>query len=188
MPALNVTELRGGAVFEESGQLLQVITYEHNKMGRGSGTIRLKVRNLKTGSITEKSFITGARVEAASVEKKKAQFLYQDGENYNFMDPESFEQFPLPESVMVDQIKYLKEGLDVTLLVHGDEALALELPNNIVYEIKETGPEEKGNTVSNVYKEAVLDNDLIVKVPMFMSVGEKVKIDTRTGQYVERVK
>jgi elongation factor P len=188
MPALNASELRNGVVFEDSGQLLQVITYEHIKMGRGSGTIKVKVRNLKTNSITEKSFITGARVEAAAVEKKKAQFLYQDGENYNFMDPESFEQFPLSKDVIGDGVRYLKDGLEVTLLVHEGDALALELPNSIVYEIKETGPEEKGNTVSNVYKEAVLDNDLIVKVPMFMSAGERVKVDTRTGQYVERVR
>lgn len=188
MPQLNATELRNGTVFTDGGQLLQVITYEHNKMGRGSGNIKVKVRNLKTGSITEKTFITGARVEGASVEKKKAQFLYHDGESYNFMDPESYEQFAIPKSVMADEVKYLKDGLEVTLLVNEGEALALELPNSIVYEIKETGPEEKGNTVSNVYKEAVLDNDLIVKVPMFMSAGEKVKVDTRTGQYVERVK
>ena len=188
MPALNATELRNGAVFEDNGQLLQVITYEHIKMGRGSGTIKVKVRNLKTGSITEKSFITGARVESANVEKQKAQFLYNDGENYNFMDPVTFEQFPLSKEIIADTAKYLKDGLEVTLLVHDGNALALELPNSVVYEIKETGPEEKGNTVSNVYKEAVLDNDLIVKVPMFMSAGEKVKIDTRTGQYVERVK
>src|SRR3990167_6579391 len=90
--ALNVTELRNGAVFKDDGQLLQVLTYEHNKTGRGSGTIRLKVRNLKTGATTEKSFITGARVEEANVQKKKAQFLYGDGENLNFMDPVSFEQ------------------------------------------------------------------------------------------------
>jgi elongation factor P len=185
---LNVTELRNGTVFQEGKELLQVLTYEHNKMGRGSGTIRLKVKNLRTGSITEKSFITGARVEEASVEKKKAQFLYHDGDNYNFMDPESFEQFPLSKSIIGEPSKYLKDGLEVTLLVNEGEALALELPNSVIYEIKETGPGEKGNTVSNVYKEAVLDNALIVKVPMFMRIGERVKIDTKTGQYMERVK
>jgi elongation factor P len=186
--ALNVNELRGGAVFTEDGNLLQVITYEHIKMGRGSGNVKLKVKNLRTGSITEKSFITGARVEDANVEKKKAQFLYIDGESYNFMDPVSFEQFPIPASVLGDDAKFLKEGLEVVILVSGEEALSMELPLSIVYEIKETGPEEKGNTVSNVYKEAVLDNDLIVKVPMFIKIGERVKVDTRSGAYVERVK
>lgn len=184
----NINELRTGAVFQEDGQLFQVITYEHIKMGRGSGTVKLKVRNLRTGSIVERGFITGARVEDAQVDKKKVQFLYQDSEKYFFMDPITFEQFPIAASILGDDAKFLKEGLDVVLLVTGEEALALELPNSIIYEIKETGPEEKGNTVSNVYKEATLDNDLVVKVPMFMKVGDKVKIDTRTGAYVERVK
>ncbi len=186
--AMNVTELRSGAVFKEGGNLLQVITYEHNKTGRGSGTIRLKVKNLKTGSVTEKSFITGARVDEADVQKKKAQFLYIDGETLNFMDPVSFEQFALPAQVAGDQAKYLKDGLELSLIISGEEALGMELPLSLVYEISETGPGEKGNTVSNVFKEATLDNGLVVKVPMFIRVGEKVKIDTRTGQYVERVK
>ncbi len=185
---INVTELRNGAVFKENGVLLQVLTYEHNKMGRGSGTIRLKVRNLKTGSTTEKSFMTGARVEDAQVEKKKAQFLYRDADNFNFMDPVSFEQFSLSGSILGDQSKYLKEGLDVALLVSDGEALGLELPLSLVYEISETGPGERGNTVSNVFKEATLDNGLVIKVPMFMKVGEKVKVDTRSRVYVERVK
>ena len=189
---LNVTELKNGTFFKEDNNLFQVVTYEHNKMGRGSGTIRLKVKNLKSGSTVEKSFITGARVDEADILKKKAQFLYKDGDppagGLNFMDPVSFEQFALPASVAGDSAKFLKESLEVSLVVSGEEALGLELPISLVYEITETGPGEKGNTVSNVYKEATLENGLVVKVPMFMKVGEKVKVDTRTGQYVERVK
>lgn len=185
---LNITELRQGAVYQEGGQILQVLTYEHVKMGRGSGTVKLKVKNLKTGSIVEKSFITGARVEKADVAKTKAQFLYSDGVDYVFMDPVSFEQFSIPKQVLGDSAKYLKESLEVSLITSGQEALGIELPNSIVYEIKETGPSERGNTVSNVYKEATMDNDLIVKVPMFLRVGEKIKVDTRTGEYVERIK
>jgi elongation factor P len=185
---LNANELRTGTVFKEDNQLLQVITYEHNKMGRGSGTIKVKVKNLKTGSVVEKSFITGARVDEANIEKKKTQFLYQDGESYYFMDPSSFEQFPLSQSIIGDQAKYLQDGMEVVLVVSEGEALALELPNTLIYGISETGPEEKGNTVSNVYKEATLDNGLAVKVPMFLKVGDKIKVDTRSGQYVERVK
>jgi len=184
----NVNELRNGAFFKEAGNIFQVVTYEHNKTGRGSGTIRLKVRNLKTGSVVEKSFITGARVEEANVEKKKAQFLYRDGETYVFMDPVSFEQFSVSGSVLGEQVKYLQDGLDLILLVSDEEVLALELPLSLNYTIIETGPGEKGNTVSNVFKEAALDNGLVVKVPMFMKNGEKVKVDTRTGQYIERVK
>ena len=186
--ALNVTELRNGTFFKEGENIFLVVTYEHNKTGRGSGTIRLKVKNVRSGSVLEKSFITGARVDEADVEKKKAQFLYRDGDTYSFMDPVSFEQFTVSSQVLGDQVKYLKDGLEVILIVSEEEALGLELPLSLVYEIAETGPGEKGNTVSNVFKEATLDNGLIVKVPMFMDVGEKVKVDTKTGQYVERVK
>lgn len=186
--ALNVTELRNGAVFKEGNNLLQVLTYEHVKTGRGSGNIKVKVKNLRTGAIIERSFITGARVDEANVEKKKAQFLYRDGDLFNFMDPISFGQFSIPSQVLGEQAKYLKEGLEVTLIVSEEEALGIELPNSLVYEIAETGPGEKGNTVSNVFKEATLDNGLVVKVPMFIGVGEKVKVDTRSGEYVERVK
>src|SRR3954468_8287423 len=108
--ALNVTELRNGAVFKADGALWQVVNYEHIKMGRGSGTVKLKVRNLKTGSMTEKGFITGARVEEANVERRKAQYLYNDGENYNFMDNESFEQFAIPANILADNAKFLLDG------------------------------------------------------------------------------
>ncbi len=185
---LNATDLKNGAVFKEDNQVWQVLNYEHIKMGRGSGTIKVKVRNLKTGSVTEKGFITGARVEEADVEKKKAQFLYRDGETFNFMDPTSYEQFPLSDSVVGEQAKFLKDGLEVTLIVSEGEGLGLELPNSLIYEITDTGPGEKGNTVSNVFKDATLDNGLVAKVPMFAKIGDKIKVDTRTGQYVERVK
>lgn len=186
--ALNVTELRNGTFFKEGKETFLVVTYEHVKMGRGSGTIKVKIKNVRSGATLEKTFITGARVEEANVEKEKAQFLYKDGENYNFMNPSSFEQFALPAKVLGEQVKYLKDGTDVILVVSDGEALGLELPANLVYEIIETGPEEKGNTVSNVYKEATVDNGLVVKVPMFIKIGEKVRVDTKTGEYVERVK
>ncbi len=186
--ALNVTDLRNGTFFKEGKDILLVLNYEHVKTGRGSGNIKVKVRNIRSGAVTEKSFITGARVNEADVNKVKGQFLYRDGETFNFMDPISFEQFTIPANVIGDQAKFLKDGLDVILIVSEGEALGLELPMSLVYTITETGPEEKGNTVSNVFKEAVLDNGLVVKVPMFMKVGEKVKVDTRSGEYIERVK
>lgn len=186
--ALNVTDLRNGTFYKEGKDILLVLTYEHVKTGRGSGNIKVKVRNIRTGSVTEKSFITGARVDEANVEKKKAQYLYREGEVYNFMDPISFEQFSIPSGVIGDQAKYLKDGVEVILIVSDGEALGLELPMSLIYAITETGPGEKGNTVSNVFKEATLDNGLVVKVPMFMGVGEKIKVDTRSGEYIERVK
>jgi len=186
--ALNVNDLRNGIFFKEGPNIFQVLLYEHVKTGRGSGNIKLKVRNVRTGSIVEKSFITGARVEEADVEKKKAQFLYRDGDSFHFMNPVSFEQFTVSSQVLGNQAKFLKDGLEVTLIVSEEEALGLELSLSLIYEIAETGPGEKGNTVSNVFKEATLDNGLVVKVPMFLDVGQKVKIDTRSGEYVERVK
>ena len=186
--ALNVNELRNGTFFKEGKDIYLVVTYEHMKTGRGSGNIKLKVRNLKTGSVTEKSFITGARVEEADVEKKKAQYLYRDGDNYNFMDPVSFEQFSVSAQVLGDLAKFLTDGLAVILIVGEGEALGVELPMSLIYTIADTGPEEKGNTVSNVYKDATLDSGMIIKVPMFAKVGDRIKVDTRSGQYVERVK
>ncbi len=186
--ALNVTELRNGAVFKADGALWQVLNYEHIKMGRGSGTVKLKVRNMKTGSTTEKGFITGARVDEANVERRKSQYLYHDDENYYFMDQESFEQFTIPLAIMAGQEKYLFDGLEVGIIIAEEEPLSIELPHTLNYEIAETGPGERGNTVSNVFKDATMNNGLLVKVPMFMKEGEKIKVDTRTGEYVERVK
>ncbi len=184
----NVTELKNGTYFKEAGIVFQVITYEHNKTGRGSGNVKLKVRNLKTNAITEKSFITGAKVEEANVVKVRAQYLYRDGNSLYFMNPVSFEQFSLMATVAGDSAKFLKDGMEVMLITSGDEALSIDLPLSLIYEIAETGPGERGNTVSNVFKEATLDNGLVIKVPMFIGIGEKVKVDTRSGQYVERVK
>ncbi len=188
MALLNVNELRQGAVFTENGQTFQVLVYEHVKTGRGGGTIKVKVKNVKTGAIIEKGFPTGGRVEEASVEKRKAQYLYKDEEGHYFMDQESFEQFTIPAVVLGDQAKFLQEGSETTLIVAEGEAVGLELPNSLIYTIAETGPGEKGNTVTNVFKEAKLENGLFVKVPMFMKEGDRVKVDTRTGLYVERVK
>lgn len=185
---LNVTELRNGTVFKEGSNLLQVLSYEHIKMGRGSGTVKVKVKNLKTGSTTERSFITGARVDEADVEKKKTQFLYSDGTHHYFMDPQSFDQFPLSINVLGDEAKFLKDGLEVGLIISDEEALGIELPNSIIYTVSDTGPGEKGNTVSSVYKEATIENGLVVRVPMFIKIGDKIKVDTRSGEYVERAK
>ncbi|OGE31702.1 elongation factor P [Candidatus Daviesbacteria bacterium RIFCSPHIGHO2_01_FULL_44_29] len=185
---LNVTELRSGIVFKEDSNLYQVIVYEHIKMGRGSGNIKVKVRNLRTGAVVEKSFITGARVDDTSVDKKNCQFLYSDGQTFNFMDNATFEQYGIPVNIVGDQAKFLKEGMMVQVVMVEEEALGIELPMSLIYTVTETGPEEKGNTVSNVFKDATLDNGLAVKVPMYMKQGEKIKVDTRSGEYIERVK
>lgn len=185
---LNATELRSGTFFKDGGGLFQVLSYEHTKMGRGSGRVSVKVKNLKTGERLEKSFISGSKVDEANVEKKKARYLYRDGDSYKFMDPVSFEQYSLSSVVLGESAKFLEDNLEVTLLTSDNEPLSLELPNFLAYTVKETPPGERGNSVSNVYKEAVLENDLAVRVPMFIKIGDKVKVDTRTGQYIERVR
>lgn len=184
---ISVTELRNGTVFETDGQLWQVVSYEHIKMGRGSANIKVKVRSIKTGTTTEKSFISGARVQDAMVEKRQAQYLYRDKDMFVFMENTTFSQVELPEAVLGQQVKFLTDGMDITVLFHGDQAVAVELPRHITFTVSETGPGVRGDSVSNVYKSATLENGMEIQVPMFVKSGDKVKVDTKTGQYVERV-
>ena len=183
---LNVTELRAGTAFKEDGNLWEVLTYDHVKVGRGSANIKVKVRNLRTGSTVEKSFISGARVDEIEVEKRKAQFLYVDGKEANFMDQDSYEQFGLPINVLAGSEKFLKEGESYDLIVADGEVLNVELPRTVVLKVTETGPGVKGDTVSNAFKQATLENGMSIQLPLFIKEGEDVKIDTRTGSYLER--
>jgi len=195
---LNVTELRAGAIFEEvnptsakasaGGEVFQVVNYEHIKMGRGTGTVKVKVKNLKTGTTLEKTFQTGARVQDVQIERKKAQFLYTDRDQFHFMDTTDYNQFSLREKQLGSEGKFLKEGIQVVLDFYRGEPVGVEIPRSFDYKITETGPGEKGNSATNVFKPATLENGLTVKVPLFCKVGDKIKVDTRTGEYVERVK
>lgn len=184
---LNVNDLRSGATFQEDGNLFEVIEYSHTKMGRGTATIRVKVRNLKTGSTTEKTFISGARVEEADLDKKEGQFLYKDETNSTFMDPVTFDQFTVANKILDGGEKYLQEGNKYPLLVFRDQILKVDLPRTIELKIVDSPPGVRGDTVSNVYKAATLENGLIVQVPLFIKEGDKIKVDTRSGDYMERV-
>lgn len=184
---IGVTELRSGTIFEESGSLFQVISYEHIKMGRGSANIKVKVKNLKNGSTTEKSFINGARVNDVQVFKRDVQYLYKDSEQAYFMDPRSFEQIGVPLKLIGSDESYLKEGENYNISFLDQEALALNLPPKMDFVISEADPGVKGNSASNIYKDAVLDNGLRVRVPLFIKAGDRVKIDTRTGEYSQKV-
>lgn len=185
---ISVTELRAGTFFEDEGRVFEVLSYDHIKKGRGSGNIKVKVRNLENGSIVAKSFITGAQVQEVLPEKKKAQFLYSDGEKLHFMDGQTFEQCQVPKSLISGQEKFIKEGMEVSVLSWQDRLLSVELPKILEYKVDQTGPAYKGNSVTNVYKPAILENGLEVKVPIFVKEGEVIRVDTRTGEYVERVK
>ena len=185
---ISVTELRSGIVFEERGDYFLVLAYEHIKMGRGGGTIKVKVRNLVSGATIEKSFPNGARVNDVSLERKKVQYLYHDGAGFHFMDNATFEQFDLDQKIVSDFAKYLKEGMEITLFTIGERPMYIDLPKILDYEITQTGGSAKGNTAGAAQKDALLENGLHVKVPLFIKNGEVIRVDTRTGVYVERAK
>lgn len=182
---MSVTDLRAGTAFVEDGNLFQVLSYEHIKMGRGSANIKVKVRNIKSGAIMEKSFINGAKVQQVHVLKKDMQFLYKDDENAYFMHPDTYEQISIPLAVVPDH-KYLKDGETFNVSFHEDNPLEVSFPPKMTFEVIETGPSVKGNSTTNVFKDAVLENDIRTKVPLFINTGEKIRIDTRTGEYTEK--
>ncbi|MEK7160094.1 MAG: elongation factor P [Patescibacteria group bacterium] len=181
-----VTELRAGTIFEESGNLLQVLSYEHIKMGRGSANIKVKVKNLRTGATTEKSFINGAKVNDVSVYKKDLQYLYKDLDNAYFMNPQNFEQVEISLKLIGSDAPFLQEGESTNVSFLGSEALSINLPPKMVFKVLETAPGVKGNSATNVFKDAVLENKITVKVPPFIKIGDRVRVDTRTGAYTEK--
>lgn len=184
---LSVTELRKGTVFAEGGTPFLVLDYSHTKMGRGTANIKVKARNLKTGTTLEKTFLSGASVEEAEVTRRKGQYLYADSEKCYFMDPESFEQFSIPFNIAEEVTKFLPEGSEATILFYQNKSLTVELPLKVSLKVTETGSSEKGDTRSATTKEAVLETGYKLQVPMFVKVGDIVRINTETGKYVERL-
>lgn len=182
---ISVNELRNGVIYQEDGNLLQVLNFEHIKMGRGSANIKVKVKNLRTGSITEKSFINSAKVQDVQVLKKELQYLYKDDTSAYFMNPTTFDQITVPLAV-ISVAQFLKEGETYPISFFADEPLDVVLPPKAELKVTETAPGVKGNSASNVFKDALLENGITVKVPLFINVGDKVRVDTRTGAYTER--
>lgn len=182
---ISVNELRNGQIYEDDGQLLVVLNFEHIKMGRGSANIKVKVKNLRTGSTTEKSFINTAKVQDVQVLKREMQYLYKDDVGVYFMDPTSFEQITVPSEV-ISGVQFLKEGQSYPISFYKDEPLDVVLPPKVELKVDDTAPGVKGNSASNVFKDATLENGSVVKVPLFINVGDKVRVDTRTGAYTER--
>lgn len=180
-----VTDLKKGVTFEMDGAPYKVVEYNHIKMGRGGATIRVSLRNLASGGVEEKTFNNGATVSPINTIKRKLQYLYE-ADNAVFMDPKTYEQVEIEKKTLGSDLGYLKEGQQVDVLFWDEKPLGIELPPNVTLAIAETDPGVKGNSASNFYKSAKLENGLMVKVPLFIKVGEKVRVDTRTGQYVER--
>lgn len=182
-----VNDLRAGTVFKDNGRPYSVIKYSHLKMGRGNAVVKIKARNIRTASVIEKSFLSGSSVEEADVEKIKVQYLYRAGSNFIFMDLKTFDNIELREEFLGDNIYYLKEGGDCEIMKFEGSPVSILLPTTVVLEISETGSGFKGNTVSSVGKAALLETGLKCEVPLFIRTGDRVKIDTRDGSYVNRV-
>ncbi|MEK7521936.1 MAG: elongation factor P [Patescibacteria group bacterium] len=183
---INSTDLRNGTTFLSDGQPFIVLKYTFVKMGRGSATVKVKVKNLITGAITDKSFTSNNTVEDVRTTKRRLQYLYCDSETAYFMDPRNYEQVEMPLRVLGDQAAFLKEGSEVDVLFWDEGALSVDLPPSVVFTVTEADPGVKGNSASNMYKQAVLENGLKIKVPLFINRGERVRVDTRTGEYIER--
>lgn len=183
---ISVTEMKIGHLFEENGEPYQVLDYKHTKMGRGNASIRLRVKSLKDGSVREKTFSSGAKLEPVQTKSKMVQYLYRDTELFYFMEPWTFEQINLSKKILGGKERFLKEGQEIKVVFWNEDPLMIDLPLSLVFEVKETDPGVKGNSVNASFKPAVMDNGLAVKVPLFINPGDKIKVDTRTGNYLER--
>ncbi|MCW5888763.1 MAG: elongation factor P, partial [Anaerolineales bacterium] len=172
---------------EEDGNLFKVLEYSHNKPGRGSATIRVKARNLRTGSTIDKTWNSGMRVQDVRLDYQNVQYLYQDGDNYIFMNQDTYEQPALPSKVLGDSAEYLKAGMDVKLTFYGDEALDVELPTAVDLEVTQAETAVRGDTATGVNKLVTTETGLQVQVPAFVNQGDTIRVDTRTGEYVTRV-
>jgi elongation factor P len=182
---IGVTELRAGTTYEEDGNFFVVVSYEHIKMGRGSANIKVKVRNIKTGTIIEKGYTNGAKVQNIHVQKKDMQFLYKDDEFVYFMDPQTYEQVNMPLTLVPDHV-YLKEGENFNVSFLQGAPLSVQFPPKMTFRVAETAPGAKGNSTTNVFKEAILENGLKTKVPLFINTDELIRVDTRNGSYCEK--
>lgn len=184
---LSVTDLRRDTTFKDNGQIFKVLSYEHIKMGRGTATVRVKVKNLRTGSTTEKSFISNAKAEEIKLSKNELQFLYRDEEKAYFMHPLSFEQVAVPSNV-VDKPELLKEGEKYVIAFYESEPLEIIFSPKMEFRVSDTGPATRGNSATNIYKDAVLENNIKVRVPLFIKVGDMITIDTKTLTYHEKAR
>lgn len=184
---IDVNDLRKGVVFEEDNNIYRVLDYSHNKSGRGKASIRVKARNIRTGSTIEKTFISGDRVQDADLDHHNVQFLYTDGDLYHFMDLDTYEQPALTAEMLGDVIPYLKDGVELKLTLYGTEPIDLEIPITVEQRIDSVENAVRGDTATGVSARAVTETGLEIQVPAFVNVGDVIRIDTRTGTYVTRV-
>jgi elongation factor P len=182
-------DIRNGLVIEFNNDLYSVVEFQHVKPGKGPAFIRTKLKSLKNGRVIANTFDSGEKIEVARVERRKYQYLYKDESGFHFMHSETFEQVYIPEE-LINAPQFLKEGQEVEILFHADTETALncELPPFVILKITYTEPGMRGNTATNTLKDSTLETGAIVRVPLFIDTGETIKVDTRTGEYSERVK
>lgn len=182
------TDLKKGTVCQIDGKPYRVVEYAQKVMGRGGSIVNVKLKNLIDGSVIPKTFKGQDKIERAEVTNKTVQYLYSDGTDFHFMDPETFEQFQLGSDIVDTAVDYLKEGDELSLQFFSDRVITVELPKNLYLEVTYTEDVVKGDTTSSVLKDATLETGLVIKVPAFIKVGDVVSVDTTTGEYRERKK
>jgi elongation factor P len=184
---ISSNDFKTGLTIMIDGKLWQIVEFLHVKPGKGAAFVRSKLRSVETGQVLEKTFRAGEKVESAHLEKNEMQFLYTDGDNYTFMNTSTFDQVEIPKAAIGDQVKYLKENLNVYVLFHGTKVIGVDFPPNVELKIVETPPSEKGNTAAGSTKPATLETGAVVQVPFFVENGTTIRVDTRTNQYLDRV-
>lgn len=184
---ITASEFRKGLTFEKDGEPCVIIDFQHVKPGKGAAFVRTTYRSILTGATREEAFNPTDRFEPAMVERKDMQYLYNDGEFYHFMDNESYEQVPLTLDQVEDVIKYIKENDSVTVRFYKGNVIDVEAPNFVELEVVEAEPSVRGDSASNITKKAVVETGAEVNVPLFVNVGDTIKIDTRTGEYLSRL-
>ena len=184
---IDVNELRKGVTFEVDDQIFRVLEYTHNKPGRGNATIRTKLRNLKTGATIERTFQSGDRMQDIRLDHHQVQYLYHDGGLYYFMDTETYEQPALAASMLAENVNYLKEGLEVKLTFYQDEPIEVEMPAAVELKVVQSDVGVRGDTATGANKLVTTETGLKVQVPLFINVGDTIKVDTRSGGYLTRV-
>ena len=185
---VNVNDIKNGMTVEDEGNIFQVMDFSHVKPGKGAAFVKMKLKNLRTGAIVEKTYNSSVKLAKANIQRKPMQYLYQAGDNYSFMDMNTYEQVELSSNQIGDNLKFLKENLTVDLIYFGDELIGINLPEKIDYVVTETEQAVKGNTSSGAMKDATLENGMTIKVPLFINEGESVIIATSDGKYVSRNK
>ena len=183
---MNINDIKNGMTIILDGNLCQIVEFQHVKPGKGSAFVRMKTRNLRTGAIVENSYNTNIKIERARIDRMPMQFLYTNGDNYVFMNTETYDQIEVPGSKLEQEKKFLKEGLEIQLEYYEGELLGVNLPEKIEFEVTATEPAVKGNTTNNAMKDATIETGYTIKVPLFINQGEHIIISTSDGKYSSR--